>query len=349
MCICRARAPIQPGEQLLIALRYMATGEGYRSSMRWNHRVAHNTISIMIRHVCKAIYLEYRDEVWTVPSTPEGWKEVSNVFSTRWNFHNCVGALDGKHIAIKKPANSGSRYYNYKGFTSIVLMAAVDGNYSFLWCSVGHPGSSSDAGIFNRSSLSRKLQNGTLGLPPPEPLPNDDRAINYHFVGDDAFPLERWLMKPYPMRSLTPHQRIFNYRMSRARRIVENGFGITALRWRCMLTTMQQVPTTVTTIVKGCLTLHNVHRRRHPLRAGEVDQEDGDGNIVPGAWRQHVQLTDNRNMVGNRNKQAAKVQRNYLSDYYNSAVGAVAWQDQVVRVRRVEPQASSDSEESEVD
>lgn len=85
------RTPIHPGQQLLITLRYMATGEGYRSSMRFNYRIPHNTISIIIRRVSKAIYREYRQEVWTVPSTPEGWKELAQGFSTRWNFHNCLG------------------------------------------------------------------------------------------------------------------------------------------------------------------------------------------------------------------------------------------------------------------
>ena len=267
---------------------------------------------------------------------------IVNIINVSQFLLYCVGALDGKHIAIKKPAKSGSLYYNYKGFTSIVMMAAVDANYQFIWCSVGHPGSSSDAGIFNRSSLKDKLANNTLGLPPPEPVAHDDRDVNFFFVGDDAFPLERWLMKPYPMRFLTHSQRIFNYRMSRARRIVENAFGIMAHRWRCLLITMQQKPSTVTTIVKGCLTLHNIMRRRHPLRAGEVDHEGEDGNIIPGAWRQDVQLTDNTNLVGNRNKQAAKAQRNYLCDYYNSEVGAVPWQEEVVRVRPLLPEVDSD-------
>ena len=69
----------------------MATGEGYRSSMRFSYRIPHNTISIIIRRVSKAIFREYRQEVWTVPSTPAAWKELSQGFSTRWNFHNCLG------------------------------------------------------------------------------------------------------------------------------------------------------------------------------------------------------------------------------------------------------------------
>jgi len=171
--------------------------------------------------------------------------------------------------------------------------------------------------------------------------------VSYDFVGEDAFPLEKWLMKPYPMRFLTPRQRIFNYRLSRGRRIVENAFGISTHRWRCMLGTFQQQPATVISIVKGCLTLHNIIRDRIPLRPGEVDQENEDGEIIPGSWRDGVELTDNRNLIGNRNKREAKAQRNYLCDYYNSRVGAVPWQDHIVQVRPLLPDA--DSSESDVD
>lgn len=346
---------MEPGRKLLLTLRYMATGELYRNSMRWNHRVPHNSISILIREVSTAIFEEYKDEVWTLPSTPEGWREVAEVFSTRWNFHHCVGAVDGKHIALVKPGKSGSTYYNYKRFYSIVLMALADANYCFLWCSVGHPGNSSDAGIFNRSSLKRRLQTNTLGLPPPEPLPNDDRNITFFIIGDDAFPLNPWLMKKFPTRNVTPKERIFNYRISRPRLVVENAFGILANRWRCLTTTMQQHPKTVTTITKGCLTLHNIIRKRQPLQPGEADHVDDQGNVVPGAWRQHVRLTSNRNVVGNQTMRQAKIQRNYLCDYYNAPVGAVPWQQRAVELNRyhqvqAQPQSDADSgSDSDVD
>ena len=291
----------------------------------------------------KFLFEEYKDEAFQFPSTPEEWRTVANRFGTRWNFEHCLGALDGKHIAIKKPKKSGSTYYNFKGFYSIVLMAAVDADYRFLWCSVGYPGSSSDAGIFQRSRLRRALERGTLGVPPDEPLPGDDRHIPYFFVGDDAFPLRQWLMKPFPLRFLTPGQRIFNYHLSRARRIVENAFGILANRWRCLLTNMAQEPRNTIKIVLGCVTLHNVVRRRHPhLQPHEVDREDADGNVRRGHWRRGQVLTDNRNLVGNQAQRAAKQTRNYLSDYYNSPTFALPWQDRIVRPRRVEPRHETD-------
>ena len=72
---------------------------------------------------------------------------------------------------MKKPKKSGSDFYNYKGFFSLVLLALVEAEYRFLWgTNVGSSGSSSDAQIFNRTNLREKIKDGIFGLPPPEPL-----------------------------------------------------------------------------------------------------------------------------------------------------------------------------------
>ena len=115
------------------------------------------------------------------------------------------------NIRIKKPADSGSLFYNYKKFFSMVTMAIVDADYKFIWVIVGSYGSSSDGQIFNNSVLRPMLEEGTLGLPPPSPLPHDDRDTPYFLIGDDAFPLKPWMMKPYSRRHLDHDERIFNY------------------------------------------------------------------------------------------------------------------------------------------
>ena len=273
----------------------------------YDFRVAHNSISTFVLEVCTAIYKEHKEEMFNMPSTQDEWKAVASQFGTRWNFHHCYGAIDGKHIAIKKPNKSGSLYYNYKRFCSVVLLAIVDANYSFLWCKVGANGSSSDARVFNESTLRGALEDNTIGFPAPDPLPGDDRNFPYFIVGDDAFPLRKWLLKPYSRRAMTHKERVMNYRTSRARRVVENGFGILAHRWRCLLTTLLLEPDRVIRVVLGCLTLHNWLRKRRPgLQDLNLDHEDEDGNVVPGAWREDVQMTETNQMVGQRASREGK-------------------------------------------
>jgi len=208
----RARRPaLEAGIKLAITIRFLASGSSYRS-LAFGFRVAPNTISEFIPRVCDAIVEEYREETLVTPRTTEEWRRVAEAFQNRWNFPHCVGAIDGKHVALKKPGKSGSRFFNHKGFFSIVLLAVVDADYRFLWVNVGAEGSCSDAGIFNRSTLAPALQEGTLGLPDPDHLPNDDVDMPYFLVGDDAFALRPYMMKPYPQYRLTKEERIFNYR-----------------------------------------------------------------------------------------------------------------------------------------
>ena len=121
-------------------------------------------------------------------------------------------------------------------------MALVDADYKFLWTDVGGFGSMFDAQIYNDSELRQYLEDGTIGLPPADSMPNDDEDMPYSILGDDAFGLRTYLMKSYSHRGLTDEELIANYRMSRGRRVVENAFGIMAHRWQILLTTMQQCP-----------------------------------------------------------------------------------------------------------
>ena len=115
-------------------------------------------------------------------------------FADKWNFHNCVGAVDGKHVKVLATPSSGSLYYNYKGTFSIVLMAVVDSNYKFMYIDVGDNGSCSDPGVFKGTGLCKDKAN--------LPLPNSQQPVHYHLFGDDTFAKKTWLMKPYSHRKL---------------------------------------------------------------------------------------------------------------------------------------------------
>ena len=226
-CVFRYHHPLEPGLKIVITLRFLATGNSFQS-MEFNWRSAHNTIGKFVPEVCDTIVEEYIGEVFCTPTTTDGWLEIAKGFQERWNFPHACGAPDGKHVAIRKPKQSGSIYYNYKGFLSIVILVLCDANYKAIWAHVGYPGSESDCGIYNDSPMFQGIQDGTINLPPPEPLPNDNEDTPYFFIGDDAFPLRQHMLKPYSTRYLDNEQLVFNYRLSRARRVVESLFGIMA-------------------------------------------------------------------------------------------------------------------------
>ena len=137
-----------------------------------------------------------------VPNTQQESEAITKAFEDKWQFPNCIGAMDGKHIALRAPANSGSTYYNYKLFQSIILMAMLDANYRVILFDVGVNGRNSDAGVFASSKMASALEYNTLHIPPPRALPGRHTAVPHTLVGDEAFPLKCHIMKPYPARGL---------------------------------------------------------------------------------------------------------------------------------------------------
>lgn len=171
-------------------------------------------------------------------------------FYQKWNLPNCLGAIDGKHVVIVAPAKSGSLYYNYKGTFSIVLLATCDADYNFTTIDVGGYGKQSDGGILAGSTLGRQLNSGIL-FTSNRNLPPTSTCMPCFFVGDEAFPLSTRLMRPYPGKELSVSQRVFNYRLSRARRCIENAFGIMSARWRIFRRPIAAEPKHVENIVLG--------------------------------------------------------------------------------------------------
>ena len=114
-------------------------------------------------------------------------------------------------------------------------MAIAGPNYECLYADVSSNGRVNDSGVWNKSSLLQGIQNGSVQLPGNEELPNGEIAPHV-FLGDDAFALKKFMMKPFPQQVLDAPKRVYNYRHSRARRISENLFGILANRWKIYFT-----------------------------------------------------------------------------------------------------------------
>lgn len=240
--------------------------------------------------------------------------------------------MDGKHVGIKCPAKSGSNFFNYKNFFSIVLFAIVDAVYKFIYIDVGKNGRISDGGIFANTPIYNKLENGSLRLPADEPLPDRVKNIPFLLVGDEAFPLKSYLMKPYPNRNLDLTQRIFNYRLSRVRRIVENVFGILSSRFGVFQKPIPLEPEKVEKIVMAACVLHNFLRSKPYSRDIYTPQESFDreinGTIIEADWRQMAGnngLPNIQQQGCNKSTTEAIEIRDELCDFFNTN-GQVPWQ-----------------------
>lgn len=254
-----------------------------------------------------------------VPTTEE-WRSIAGRFEERWNFPLCCGAVDGKHVVLKAPANSGSQFYSYKGTFSIVLLAVVDAEYRFRVIDVGGYGRSSDGGILANSAFGQALRSGTLHLPADQPLPGaEHRGPQPHvFVADEAFPLRRNLMRPFPGRLLPRERRLFNYRLSRARLVVENAFGILSSQWRMYRRAVEVRPEVAEMCVKATCLLHNFLRQTTPAAAVVGSIPGGEVEPLPGLGR----LASN-----NAAREAISVRETFTSYFCNE--GTVPWQENI--------------------
>ena len=143
--------------------------------------------------------MHYRFEFFfkfQVPATREEWKRIQETFKAKWNFPNCCGAIEGRHCQIKRPDNSCSEFYNYKGTCSIIQFALVDADCWFVFIDVGSNGRVNDSAMFRNSTLNSAMESNLLNWP-------DNSVI----TGDDAFPLRNALLKPYCKVNLTLKQK----------------------------------------------------------------------------------------------------------------------------------------------
>lgn len=271
-----------------------------------------------------------------MPQSEDEWLKVSEGFRKSWNFPHALGAVDGKHIAIKKPPGSGSFFFNYKKFFSIVLMAVVDPNYEFIVADVGVNGRVSDGGVISHTDFGRMMDNQQLAIPPPEKLCDDDvMPMPYVFVGDEAFSLTANFMKPYPGRGaeeddIYNEKCIFNYRLSRARMVVENAFGILASRFGVFQRQMLLSPEKAQTVTLACCYLHNFLRRKSKryIMQGTVDWEDENGTVHGGSWRDSQIETHGLQATQRKNaSDKAKDIRDMFRRYFCTK-GSVPWQRQ---------------------
>lgn len=246
--------------------------------------------------------------------TEKHWEKNAADFELKWSYPNCIGAIDGKHVRIRCPSNTGSLCYNYKDYFSIVLLAIVDADCKFVAVDVGAYGREGDAGVFMRSKMGQQIENNTFHIPPPKVLPGTNVELPHIIVGDEAFSLHQNLMKSYRRKAtLTDRTKlIYNFRHSHARRVSENAFGILCSYFRIFFTPIHCSIDHINNIIMASCILYNLLRDRAKCRF--------EGNVIP---TQNFRPLEPHTRRYTEEKYAI---RDAFKDYFNG-VGAKAWQD----------------------
>ncbi|KAG0723260.1 Protein ALP1-like [Chionoecetes opilio] len=298
--------------------RYLATGTSQKDIARY-FCVGRSTVCSIIPQVCRAVW-EALLPLYMPRPTQETWRRIAEGFWQHCNFPQCLGAIDGKHIHIQNPVLGGSQCFNYKRYFSTVLMAIADSTHRFVYVDVGAYGKEHDGSIFSQSRFARELQAGSLNLPEAE-----ETELPYVFAADEAYHLKPNMLRPYPARSLNHTKSIFNYRLSRTRRVVENTFGILVTRWSILRQPIIARPEKIDAIVQAMCILHNFLR-------------DKEGLEPESALLEGTAFHDFESRQGaGRHTEAAAAIRDKFAEYFVTPEGRLAGQENIVHRGQANP------------
>ncbi|XP_057819015.1 protein ALP1-like [Cryptomeria japonica] len=191
------------------------------------------------------------------PTDAASLEHIKEGFRLKQGFPNCCGAIDATHVKLELPYNESSiDWYNREHNYSMLVQAIVDSNMRFLDICTGWPGSLNDSGLLRNSSFYKLCEEGERLNGPPVSLGGFD--MREYIIGDGAYPLLPWLIVPFSGET-TDDQRLFNYKLSYTRNVVERAFAKLRSTWQLLQTkikkpNMEMLPRTIL----ACCILQNM-------------------------------------------------------------------------------------------
>lgn len=204
-----------------------------------------------------------------------------------------IGAIDGCHIAIKAPPHNAIDYYNRNNYHSIILQGVCDDKKAFINIFVGSPGRVHDARVFRTSQLYEQLNQHVPPLSPTQ-----------HLIGDAAYPLLPFLMKPYRDNGHLNNRQIrFNSTLSTARVVIEQAFGLLKTKFRRLKYIDMGRVDMIPTVVSAACVLHNIILQYDGFLLQEVDANEAQ------ELQAEIEVDEEHRHVYN----VAETKRNYLA------------------------------------
>ena len=226
------RVPIPVETQVAVDL-YCLSDEGRMRKTANAFGIATCTVSVIVRRVNHAISVYLAPIFIKLPKTEEEVKESAAKFFELHGFPQCIGAIDGTHIAIKQPRENSVDFINRKGYHSLNVQACADYRYFFTDVVIKWPGSVHDAGIFGNSELNKNLRSGVIPLC-LRVIVQEEQPVSICILGDPAHPLLPYLMKEFAKGGSTPHEQFYGYKLFSARMVIECAFGRLKARFRAL-------------------------------------------------------------------------------------------------------------------
>ena len=211
------RKAISVKKRVAITIWTLASSAEYRTVSHL-FGVGRSTVCEVVHETCRAIVDHLLPKYICFPSCDQQQQYVDN-FEDKWGVPQCIGAIDGSHIPVLPPTLCHTDYYNRKGWYSVLIQAVVDYKYCFLDIYTGWPGSVHNACVLAHSTFYKKANAGQLLSHTTKTICG--ASIPVFVIGDSAYPMLPWLMKPYNHQSVdSSEKRTYNYRISRSREAV---------------------------------------------------------------------------------------------------------------------------------
>lgn len=290
------RKAIEVRHRVAITLYWLADTARYRTIANL-FGVGKSTVCTIVKQVCEVLVGILLSRYIYFPQNRQEVQDEIDGFRDRAGFPQVVAALDGCHVPIIAPLQSSEDYVNRKGFYAVTLQGLVDSNYRFVDIFVGWPAKVHDARVFRNSPLFSHCCARTF-LPLDLSQVISGVRVPPLILGDSAYALTDWLMKPYTDRgNLTREQVNFNKILSMTRVVVENAYGRLKGRFRSIAKRLDLNVETACLVIGACCVLHNFC---------EVMGEDFNEE-----WLQGVQLhlgvfAADPNQAQNRNAEAIR-------------------------------------------
>ena len=253
--LTRMRIPVSVETQVAATLYYLSDGGRMRKTAN-AFGLASCTISRIVKRVTTAISTELAGIYMPLPQTENEVRESAANFYKQHGFPQCIGAVDGTHIPIRKPEENASDHINRKGFFSFNVQACVDYKYCFFDVVIKWPGSVHDARVFGNSKINEKFRNGTIPRC-PKIIVDGEKPVPVCILGDPAYPLLPYLMKEFAKGGNTPKEQFFGYRPSSARMVVECAFGRLKARFGFLRRPVDLELQNAIKAIHACFILHN--------------------------------------------------------------------------------------------